>query len=443
MVYTDDPNLHRCRYNNRYPWLGVFGRPLSFAVDAYGHISTSAWLKTEMDTLLKGIENTDPPQQRAFEVLQYLSDKAEAMCDEDPTISMLLLGLERCTPPRETDNEAVVADMTAWVASAKSWGERNRSWIMREMRQIESSWAASKKNESDRAVKWETYRNDPLRWGTTGGGPRSKWDGERTERTKWAWALAQLRDGKDIYSQALKLDEVAHVALKQEPTKTRLVITTPMGSYLRQSYMAMRAGHCPDLSSPLTSQDVLTEQMASVWQYYVSVDAKSFDHQIPRWFVEEAIMMVSRVAGVPDIGREEIAALRRLRVATHGRTVRYRGGVLSGWRLTSFIGTLASEIFCQRVSERSSAVVRYLVQGDDVLLFSNTPISEVLSEVAAEFQLVLKHAPVDAPTGIFLQRTLGRGYSHTAFGRAVRQLFYAYPWLERHLVKLASCQNSS
>ncbi|VDP55147.1 unnamed protein product [Heligmosomoides polygyrus] len=116
MVSYNDPELHRCRYTNKYPQLGVYGGPMSFVVDAFRHITTCAWPYDEFKSLLDRLGNDIEPQQRTYEVLKYLSDKAEEMEDENPTIPMLLIGLERCTPPRTTDRDAIITDMKQWVS---------------------------------------------------------------------------------------------------------------------------------------------------------------------------------------------------------------------------------------------------------------------------------------------------------------------------------------
>lgn len=435
MTYDDNPALHRCRYRNDFPHLGVFGRPLTFVIDCFRHVATLDWLATDMTRIFSHLTTHPDAQHRTFEILKYLTDEAEKMEDEDPSIAMILMGLERCTPPKIVDKLEVIQDTQSWVSVKKTWGTPIRKWINAQLSMIEATWKASVRHAEVQRPSWRVFRNDPLRWGTTGGGPRSQWTETsevKVRRTKWAWALAQLRDGRDIYEAAQELPHVAHVAFKQEPTKTRLVITTPMASYLRQSYIMECAGVCPELQSPISDVSILKTTIARTWKYYVSVDARTFDHQIPSWMVKEAILMAARVGGRYRIGVEEVNSLDSLRVECLGKLTRWRGGVLSGWRMTSYIGTLASELFCRRVKEDARFPVEYIVQGDDVLLFANEPLSTTVAQVAKMFNLQLKATPRDSPTGMFLQKTIGQDYQHAAFGRAVRQLFYANPWLDRY-----------
>ncbi|WKY06910.1 hypothetical protein Q1695_006806 [Nippostrongylus brasiliensis] len=65
---------------------------------------------------------------------------------------------------------------------------------------------------------------------------------------------------------------------------------------------------------------------------------------------------------------EEIAEFDTLKIELFGTTIRYEGGVLIGWRLTSLIGTMASELrrWCSRTNN-----IQWMVQGDDVLIMGD------------------------------------------------------------------------
>ncbi|KAK1137401.1 hypothetical protein K0M31_001912 [Melipona bicolor] len=71
-----------------------------------------------------------------------------------------------------------------------------------------------------------------MRWGTSGGAPKTRFLGTNY-RSKWAWALyhsldqnGDLRNDVDLYSKAQSESGVCNVAFKEEPTKTREIITT-------------------------------------------------------------------------------------------------------------------------------------------------------------------------------------------------------------------------
>uniref|UniRef100_A0A182T6V7 Uncharacterized protein n=1 Tax=Anopheles maculatus TaxID=74869 RepID=A0A182T6V7_9DIPT len=83
-----------------------------------------------------------------------------------------------------------------------------------------------------------------MKWATSGGAPSSSVNvsgKEHNIRTKWAWGFANLQNGRDMYATACNQPKVAKIALKEE-AKTRMIITTPMFSYLRQSHRTMKVG---------------------------------------------------------------------------------------------------------------------------------------------------------------------------------------------------------
>ncbi|VDL67329.1 unnamed protein product [Nippostrongylus brasiliensis] len=203
-----------------------------------------------------------------------------------------------------------------------------------------------------------------------------------------------------------------------------------MRSYLRQCYALYKAGPCHALSSPMSTPSILAENMDRTHSQYVGVDAKGFDHQIPLWFVEEVMKMVGRVGGCEDLMDEEISELRTLKIELFGTMVPYRGGVLLVlWRMTSLIGTMASELlsrWCARSND-----ISWMVQGDDVLIMGRDINSEKLREAIDQMRLVLKDPLRIKRVGTFLQRTFGEGTSLMSFGRALKQIFYANPWVDR------------
>ncbi|WKY10397.1 hypothetical protein Q1695_002615 [Nippostrongylus brasiliensis] len=253
------------------------------------------------------------------------------------------------------------------------------------MATIEREWRLRRKRIPN--VSFEQYCEDPFRWATSGGAPAVDWGGERL-RTKWSWALFSKHMGIPISVRAREYKNVAHVALKEESKKTRLVITTPMRSYLRQCYALYRAGTCHALKSPISTPAILAQNMDKTFRQYVGVDAKGFDHQIPLWFVIAVMRMVGRVGECEELIEEEVAELSSLRIELFGEVIPYRGGVLSGWRMTSLIGTMASELLCRWCARNNE--ISWMVQGDDVLIMGNDIDRSALEESIAQMRLVLK-----------------------------------------------------
>ncbi|VDL76427.1 unnamed protein product [Nippostrongylus brasiliensis] len=100
--------------------------------------------------------------------------------------------------------------------------------------------------------------------------------------------------------------------------------------------------------------------------------------------------------------------------------------------MTSLIGTMASELLCRFVSMDETLDVKdWLVLGDDVLLMGYHIKEKVAASRIEQFGLIAKDPPIANCTGMFLQRTYEYGFTMMSFGRAVRQCFYANPWIER------------
>lgn len=137
-------------------------------------------------------------------------------------------------------------------------------------------------------------------------------------RTKWAFAYScavkddKLRSDYDIYAETQKMQREAHIALKEEPAKTREVITTPMDSYLRQSYLLWRAGK-PKMPCPAVNPAFIGQFECQYSTWYGCVDAERFDHSIPAEVVYDFIRRLG--AHSPDtaeIAEEEIECLKKL-----------------------------------------------------------------------------------------------------------------------------------
>ncbi|KAK6054995.1 viral RNA-directed RNA-polymerase [Cooperia oncophora] len=370
---------------------------------------------------------TADPESACFWLLNDLSKILETIDSDKIKQAGLFIGLERTTPPAEFIKDDLIADARAWVCEHDKWGASCKNWILNEMAEIEREWTANAPTGD--MLSFEEYCEDPARWATSGGAPKVKMLGEEV-RSMWAWAFDCKRRGVSIYERAKKSPNVAHVALKEESKKTRLVITTPMASYLRQCYMLYRSGKCVSLSSPISDHDLIKRMMVMSHEQYVSVDAKGFDHQIPLWFIQEVVRMVGRVSGCQELADEELRSMQGMKVELFGTNIKYHGGVLSGWRLTSLIGSMASEFLCRFVASRVP-MLRWAVLGDDVLMMGKSLPKDIIETAINTFGLILKDPVQIKSVGVFLQRIYGGGPSIMCFGRSLKQLFYANPWVER------------
>lgn len=432
--WNEDDKLLRSRYptNPRYIRLGVYSRPMSFYLDMLENTGVEPGTPYYvLSTLVNKALATATPDKMLYRLLKSLTGTVEKLERDDFIAGQLLSGLERCTPPQVWEKRDLDLDLAGWIGPRKTWAasDRMREWVERWLAKKFSRWQPKMEANSQRKLTFEQFCRDPIRWATSGGGPHIHW-GEDEFRTKWAWAMQCLEGGLDPYVEALKLPNIAHVALKEEPNKTRLVITTPMSSYLRQSYVLYLSG-MPELNSPIYGTAELQELQRYAFTSYSSIDAKAFDHQIPLWFVKDVIRRMFLAVGQEGLLRQEMAHINRLYVELFGVKRKYAGGVLSGWRFTSMLGTIASQCLCEWIVSKG-VDTKFVCQGDDVLLYSMKTIPREVVTHVAEFGLAIDDkASIPRKAGYFLRRAYGGSFSRMSPGRALRALFYANPWVER------------
>lgn len=339
--------------------------------------------------------------------------------------------------------EQILNDISTWVGEKKGDGmekDFDHGSVTETLDRVFGQWRPS---EPDGFMGFENYSNDFMRWGTSGGGPKSIIKGEKY-RTKWAWGFSQYTniDGSPkrcptLYTDSLATRDSALIALKEEAPKTREIIATPMPSYLRQNYLLYRWGK-PKLPSPISSKTWVSsfEQVHPKW--YGCIDGEKFDQTVPKWFVLDVI---NRLGGLDAETRRvadiEIAHLQSLQVHYEGSTWVWNGGLLSGWRLTSVMGTLASVCAADYIRRQAQCQgsVEIGAMGDDLVLWSYTtelpPQVMVNCYNAFGLQANLKKT-ISGPTGEFLRKVLsdGGGVGYPALG--ARTLLYANPWVSSY-----------
>lgn len=104
----------------------------------------------------------------------------------------------------------------------------------------------------------------------------------------------------------MKEGNVCKVALKEETKKTRVIITTPMASYLRQCYLVYRWGRLKG-DTPISSASWLGRFQSMDYRWYGCADAERFDHSVSKEIVK---YIIEKMADIDDetrqVGREEI-----------------------------------------------------------------------------------------------------------------------------------------
>lgn len=289
-------------------------------------------------------------------------------------------------------------------------------------------------------LTFEEYCRDPFRWGTPGGAPPVKFLNEKV-KSKWAWALEKVLD-KDgnyvqnaaVYAESLKSGNVAGVALKEEAQKTRQIITTPISSYLRQAYLLYRRGPVP-LPSPISTPSWLANFEESNPSWYGCIDGERFDHSVP---ADAVYLLLEKLGDLDDETRKvadaEIAHIRSLSVTWGTSSWRYQGGVLSGWRITSLLGSLVSLAAAKFITKEMNMVgaLEPGVMGDDIVLTSNTRTVSPENLVAAYNKFGLKanlKKTASGRQGEFLRKVRSPGGSWAFPALDLKTITHAAPWI--------------
>lgn len=331
-------------------------------------------------------------------------------------------------------------DIGIWVGDNKEF--KDPEFVRERMASIIKRWDVSR--DDSLFLPFLEYANDVLRWGTSGGAVKTKFMGEDF-RTKWAWGFShltsndgtQLLEKPDLYGESLKLNQRAKVALKEEATKTRPVITTPMSSYLRQSYLLYRWGK-PPLNSPISSSGWLPAFQSTSYEWYGCLDGDRFDQTIPKWVI---LAFIDHLGSLNDECRKvadaEIEHLNELEIEWGDRIWKWSGGLLSGWRITSILGTVISDIVADFIIERSDypgAFTRGAL-GDDLVLasFSRSMTPEMMTQAYNDFGLKANiRKTTSGKIGEFLRKTYSPkgviGYP----ALALRTIIYANPWISEY-----------
>lgn len=345
-----------------------------------------------------------------------------------------LHGLSTFGGPRGWHMDDIKEGIKEWVSGVQEFGtDEARSFRTEYYSKKTSEWS---KGLSEKKLSFEEYITDPMRWATSGGAPPIEISGVKI-RSKWAWVLDKLQTGENIYSLAKTLGDEAHVALKEEK-KTRLVITTPMASYLRQCYMLYRFGKMP-INSTISDSHLIDNLARTGSTFYMSIDASKFDHGISKseviGFLELARAKVDPGDDLFDLITEEIDCISNLKVEYDGEKHPYENGLLSGWRITSLLGSLHSASACEWIRMKTQGQFDYVVQGDDIIMFGHFALNtDLVLSACDEFGLETNASKTRS--GLFGEFLKYR-YSSTEISgypaRSFRAIFYANPWLDTNI----------
>nr|QHA33712.1 RdRp [Embera virus] len=451
--YTSLMSLRRCRIYTGYCDIGS---SFSYALSLLHYLTSleDPLMDNLCSALINGVNRVQQRVPQLFvddavrSYLQKLDKCFFSECSNSSSISYIiscLHGVSTMGGPRSWNKEQVFTSICDWV-SEKDESLRSSDALKIEQELVDlwmNKWVTSKVGTT--VLSFDSFCDDLVKWATSGGGPKSELDvaGEKHKlKTKWAWGFMNLSQGKKIYDEALKMPCVARVALKEE-AKTRTVITTPMASYLRQCYMLYIFGDPDFLDSTVGSTHHVQMLAPTRSPYYICVDASKFDHCVSKRFIRDVYLAMRRSLtrwhldlGMDVLIDEEIKELDKLVVEFDGKQVPYEGGLLSGWKLTSFLGSLKSDLLCEYINRQLGLRMRKVVQGDDIIMLSDVKIPvDVVCSLCDEFGI--KTNPLKttvSDVGEFLKYRYGPKVISAYPSRCVRTIFMANPWLDASVV---------
>nr|WAK77486.1 MAG: RNA-dependent RNA polymerase [Totiviridae sp.] len=386
-------------------------------------------------------------------------EKEVSACGTDARLAVS--GLHTSGGPRGWEREQVVEHVREWVQGDAPLFEGEETWVRGTLSRWFRSWVTSSYPAGMAKPNLFQYRLDPVRWGTSGGAsPTSEslaalkklFPGmeKMAFRTKTIAGVSALMFGK--MDDLLRPSNICHAALKEE-AKTRVIISTPMHSYVDTCFLLDLLGPPTFLKSTISGPSYLASFTDLYARYYSAIDASRFDFNVPKWLLraiwEELAAALDPVGHVnytqaAEICRSLSSELDRLVVEVLGVHVKYEKGLLSGWRSTSFVGSLISALCCEHyvqslpgsIFAKPNLSVGYIVQGDDIILFSSThDLADSVDHMRGLGVATHPSKCLIGQEGDFLRAIYTRDGRKTYPMRSLRSLFYANPWIEQRAFK--------
>lgn len=352
---------------------------------------------------------------------------------------MLFTHLHALNAKAPYTHEQIVEDIDSWTSSHTDGKPKkiNMAYYRRTLASTMTKWQTY---PLDECLTFKQFANDPFRWGTSGGAPKVNIFGKE-QRSKWAWALKHkvdpqrgYQEKEDLYEIATRNEGTAKVALKEEAQKTREIITTPITSYMRQTYLLYRRGKVP-IPSPIAGPGWLPEFEGTNYAWYGCIDGERFDHVVPK----EAVIELVRALGEVDdetraVAQAEIEHLNSLEIEWSNMKWKFEGGVLSGWRFTSLLDSMVSLAAAEYIIDKTgtNGAIGAGVMGDDIVLFSHSTslTAATMVELYNEFGLKANlHKTVSGPQGEFLRKVRSKGGSWAFPALDLKTITHAAPWI--------------
>lgn len=486
--YAGLDSLRRSRYSSPVytqsiaKWAGSFTGPLSFLADAATHIAhdspnAAQFYLSLIDRVrdrvleaqrLRGLEGeTRRRLESNFDghrddvVRCVIADIEKEVSARGTDAKLAVSGLSTSGGPRGWEKEQIVEYVTQWVQGDAPLFAGHEQWVRATLAKWFRVWVNASVPAGQTKPDLSQFRIDPVRWGTSGGAtPTSESLAELKKlfpglekmafRTKTIAGVSALMFGK--MDDLLRPSNVCHAALKEE-SKTRVIISTPMHSYVDTCYLLDLLGPPTFLQSTISQPSLMAAFTDNYARFYSAIDASRFDFNVPKWLLkaiwEELAAAVSQV-GHPNYSQAaEICSklsseLDHLVVEVLGVHIAYQKGLLSGWRSTSFIGSLISALCCEHYVQSLPVVgfavpassVGYIVQGDDIILYSSTHnLADSVDYMRGLGVATHPSKCLIGREGDFLRAIYTSEGRKTYPMRSLRSIFYANPWIEQRAFK--------
>nr|QHA33718.1 RdRp [Pisingos virus] len=352
----------------------------------------------------------------------------------DNLVYASLHGLSTIGGPRGWTDDSVLDNLRDWVTGTREFPYETNPFVNHKLESWMRTWSLGIKQND---LGFSDFVSDPMRWATGGGAKKKKMKVHGVEvegRNKWFWALSGLANGEDLYSTSLLEGNDANVALKEE-AKTRCVITTPQSSYLRQCYILYRFGTPRFLRSTLADPSLVNALSSTRKDHFICIDSSSFDHNVSKsWILKVLGLMASVSDGeLREVVLTEIEAIRDMNIIYNKTAIPYENGLLSGWRMTSLLGSLLSALVCEFINHKLKIELPYIVQGDDIIMMCPRKMdADRILGCCEEFGITTnKKKTTIGRYGEFLKYRYGYGRVQGYAARSVRSIFYANPWLDQ------------
>jgi len=280
--------------------------------------------------------------------------------------------------------EEIRADMTHWVGRDSKWkGSKLRQVFRDGFAQVSNKMKLASRSLTTKIRAYDEFHMCPSEWVASGS---STVEGiEDLRRSKVASYLRWASEIPGYLSTGLQPWEedpyLVKVLEKRERKKVRGTAMASWTSFVDQAFCcqgierivgeALRTNiGCKDETS--FWNELIHDSQTSLG---LPIDISAFDHGPPDWMVIECVQLLLDVCwdGSEEMlmsGKRVIDQIRNSVLEHEGHSVKWEGGVLSGWRITSVIDTVINASIAYGTGVTMAAVPA--TTGDDALFFVNS-----------------------------------------------------------------------